>query len=130
MNRDRPGRLAVKSGVICAKKKPDWTFPQLLMNQRWISGIGNYLKSEILYAASVSPLKMIKEATEAQIEKLYDCIITIPKHALDTKMKLGLAIRGRFRIKIYRKKKVGGHVVEKIKTADKRTTHWIPSLQY
>ena len=113
---------------MCAKKG-EWTFPQLLMNQRWLSGIGNYLKSEILYDARISPLKLIKEASPDQIERLYQSIITIPRHALETKLKLGLAIRGRFRIKIYRKKSVGGAVVEKVKTADKRTTHWIPSVQ-
>ena len=38
------------------KKYGHWTMPKLIMNQGKISGIGNYLKCEVLYMARISPI--------------------------------------------------------------------------
>lgn len=114
--------------ALCVKRS-EWTFPKLLMNQKSVSGVGNYLKSEILFAARTSPLKTIGDCTDEQIDAVYEAVTTIPRRALETKLRLQLAIRGRFHMRVYRKKETEGFVVKRVKTSDNRTTHWVPELQ-
>jgi formamidopyrimidine-DNA glycosylase len=114
---------------LCAKRA-SWTFPKLLMDQKSISGVGNYLKSEILFKARISPHRLISSCGDDELERVYEAVVTIPRWALETKLRMGLAIRGRFNMKIYRKKIVEGFVVKREKTSDNRTTHWVPELQH
>lgn len=113
---------------LCQQYK-EWTFPKLLMSQTHLSGIGNYLKSEILYEAKVSPWKKISNCTDEQLENVYAATVSIPRLALKTQLKLDCGTRGRFYKRIYMKKKVDGFIVTRELTDDKRTTHWIPSIQ-
>jgi len=41
------------------------------MNQRYTSGIGNYLLSEILYASKVNPWVTLKDVSNSDIIKIY-----------------------------------------------------------
>jgi len=43
---------------------------EFLLEQRYILGIGNYLRAEILYAAGVNPFKTINELSPSEIELL------------------------------------------------------------
>lgn len=47
----------------------------LLLDQGFYAGIGNYLRSEILFYAGLAPRKRPKTLSEAQREKLADCIL-------------------------------------------------------
>jgi formamidopyrimidine-DNA glycosylase len=110
-------------------KRPTWTFPKLLMNQSCISGVGNYLKSEILYDARVSPHKAIGECDDAELERVYTAVASLPRRAFETKLSRGVVIRGRFFMKVYRKKvDPQGNVVKREKTTDNRITHWVPAV--
>lgn len=55
---------------------------ELLVNQRYISGIGNYLRSEILYTAGIHPFIKASEITETEHKKIYEAIIKIRLEAL------------------------------------------------
>ena len=46
-----------------------------LLEQKHVSGIGNYLRCEILYRAKFNPLKSLESFTTDQIKILYDCIM-------------------------------------------------------
>ncbi|MGQ7244811.1 endonuclease VIII [Salinicola sp. V024] len=48
----------------------------LLLDQGFYAGIGNYLRSEILFYAGLAPRNRPKTLSEAQREKLADCILT------------------------------------------------------
>jgi DNA-formamidopyrimidine glycosylase len=48
-----------------------------LLNQKVVSGIGNYLRAEILYAAGVSPMAKVKDLDEKQLLSIYEAIKTI-----------------------------------------------------
>ncbi|MHB1910305.1 MAG: DNA-formamidopyrimidine glycosylase family protein [Nitrososphaerales archaeon] len=48
-----------------------------LLRQDLISGIGNYLKSEILYVARLSPLRTLDSLSEEDILRLYQAIIDV-----------------------------------------------------
>lgn len=60
-------------------KKP---IAELLVNQSYISGIGNYLRSEILYDARVYPLKKSSEVTKEEHMRIYESIKKIWKRVL------------------------------------------------
>ena len=52
------------------------------MNQSYLSGIGNYLKSEILYQSKISPYRKLESLNENDIEILYKNIIKISNDSL------------------------------------------------
>jgi len=42
-----------------------------LVNQRWVSGIGNYLRAEILYLARISPFRKLHNITDKELLELF-----------------------------------------------------------
>ena len=110
----------------------NWTLPKLLMNQSKVSGIGNYLKAEILYAAGISPARLISELTEQETRCVYLCMVIVPRLDL---LKRGLCVERivfpwQFAMQVYKQKRdPQGNRVERLKTDDKRVTHWVPATQ-
>jgi formamidopyrimidine-DNA glycosylase len=110
---------------------------QFLMNQKYISGIGNYLKAEILYNSKIRPDRLLQDLSETDIINLYNSCVQIVKLSLESN---GLTIKdyhtpcgetGSFDTCVYNKKKdpLGNDVITgKFKDAE-RTTHWCPSVQ-
>ena len=119
-------------------KKPDKTITECLMNQSVISGVGNYLKAEILYACQISPHRLCRDITDKEYGSLYEACYLLPR--LSYKMG-GATIatyrdpdgkEGEFsrRFAVYNQKKdPDGRAVIKEVTKDKRTTHWVPEVQ-
>lgn len=58
---------------------------QLLLNQQFICGIGNYLRSEILFVARVNPSLRPVDCASWQIEKLAEASVVIPRKSYITK---------------------------------------------
>jgi DNA-formamidopyrimidine glycosylase len=126
-----------KMQEICSKNT-HWSLAKLLMNQKKLSGIGNYLKCEILYAAELSPHRDIASLNSEDVLALYKYCKSIPIASLEKK---GVSIRDyaspddsegsyQFSLKVYMKAKDPfGNKVKKEKTEDKRTTHWVPTVQ-
>ena len=112
---------------------------QLLMDQSVVSGIGNYLKAEILYSARISPHRLCKDITEEELQSLFHASRSIIKLSYESggatiknykapSGKNGVYTR---RFAVYNQKNDPlGHNVVREKTADKRTTHWVPELQH
>ena len=103
-----------------------------LMNQNILSGIGNYIKSEALYYAKISPIRKIGKLSKIELGKLYEAIRIIPRIAYN---KNGLSIKdysdayginGSYsdELQIY-----GKSHAKKTKTSDGRITHWDPEVQ-
>lgn len=44
----------------------------VLVNQSLISGIGNYIRSEVLWLAGINPFKKVKELTDDEFKKLFN----------------------------------------------------------
>ena len=110
----------------------------VLMDQSVFSGVGNYLKSEILYQAKVSPHAIINNIPDDKILEIFQ--ITLDKIKLSYKSG-GASVRDysdikgkegtfSFTFSVYKKKKdpLGNKIVME-KTKDGRTTHWVPELQ-
>lgn len=110
----------------------------VLMDQSVFSGVGNYLKSEILYQSRVSPNAIINNIPDDKMLEIFQ--ITLDKIKLSYKSG-GASVRDYSDIKgkegtfsftfaVYKKKKdpLGNKIVME-KTKDGRTTHWVPELQ-
>ncbi len=57
----------------------------ILLDQGFLAGIGNYLRSEILYVAGVHPKKRAIDCTPEQIEKLAEASVMLTRQSYDTK---------------------------------------------
>lgn len=60
-------------------RKSDKKISLVLMNQKIISGIGNYLTSEILWYAKISPHRTINSLNDNDIKKIYKSMNKIIK---------------------------------------------------
>ena len=89
------------------EKKPKEVIGELLMNQYFYSGIGNYLRSDILYDSKICPLKELNNLTSSEIKRLYKSIIKV----MNDNYKLRKIGKGQFLI--YKKKYT--HKKEKVK---------------
>jgi endonuclease-8 len=135
------------------KKNGQKTLAQLLMNQSVISGIGNYLKSEILWVSELSPHRTPDSLEDEEWKALWrNChfipcesawrgsgssVLTYLSQEKGNEARIDTIIRFQAgynpengNLAVYRREKdpLGNKVIRE-ETADKRTTHWCPSVQ-
>ena len=55
----------------------------LLLDQKFVAGIGNIYASEILFAAKINPFTVTKELTKEQIKKIIELSQSILKRAIE-----------------------------------------------
>ena len=119
-------------------KKPKWSIAKALMNQTVVSGIGNYLKAEILYAAKISPHRLCKDLTIKEIELIAEKSFEITNASYqsggatimtyrDENNEKGLYSR-RFMVYNHKTDPKGNKVIKET-TTDKRSTYWVPEIQ-
>ncbi len=120
------------------KKKPNKTVAEFLMNQKNVSGIGNYLKAECLYDAKISPHRFCCHITTKESDRLFYACRRIIQLSYQTggatiqnyrkpNGKKGLYSQ---RFAVYNQKTSPcGNEIIKEQTLDKRTTHWVPAVQ-
>lgn len=119
-------------------KRPDWSLAEALMDQSLISGVGNYVKAESLYRAQLSPHRQIQTLSPTDLSRLRHAVQTVLQEAY---------LRGGASIQTYRDfdgnegeysqrffvynqdQDPNGNKVVREKTADGRTTHWVPAVQ-
>ena len=121
------------------KKKKN--IAEILLDQKVLAGVGNYLRAEGLYVAKINPFKKIKELTEEELKKLYEVLRQISWFNYDFKKGKKLKIiDDKYEIEklysksdsyflVYREKKdiLGNKVVsEKLKD---RTIFYVPEIQ-
>lgn len=59
------------------KNKPNKKIGEFLLDQKYICGIGNYLRAEILYDAKISPWRLISTLSLTEIDLIRKSIIKI-----------------------------------------------------
>jgi DNA-formamidopyrimidine glycosylase len=120
------------------KKQKDKNITVVLMNQKVISGVGNYLKSEILYASRISPYRTCDTLKDVEIRRIYKVIRSKIKESFD----LGGMSRRDYRdvngnvgtfankLEIYGKEKdKKGNKIINFTSKDNRTTYWVKEIQ-
>lgn len=109
---------------------------QVLMDQSYVSGIGNYLKSEILYRSGISPKRLVNTLSLEEFERLYRVAVETIKNAYDSKGHTRASYRdiygmtGTFTCLVYNQKRdPEGREILIEKCKDQRTTYWVPEIQ-
>ena len=98
----------------------------LLMDQSKISGIGNYLRSEILYDAEIYPLSYIFDLNENDLIKIYKSIKKISKDNYLYQKYNGI----NFNFKVYMQNiDSNGFKIIKIKDKNNRMIHFVKEIQ-
>lgn len=107
-----------------------------LLEQHRFSGVGNYLKSEILYRAGIYPGRCLPDLTDEEVETLR--IVTL-KTVEESYLAGGLTISsfytpdgepGKFEKVVYHQDKdPNGYDVIREVFADKRTSFWVKEIQ-
>lgn len=106
-----------------------------LMDQKYFSGIGNYLRAEILYDCKISPHRKLCELSAEDVDNLFESSTRIIRNSYQAQ---GLTIatfwdphgrKGNFTVKVYNKTcdPDGCNVITE-KLGD-RTVHWVPDVQ-
>lgn len=108
-----------------------------LMEQKYFSGIGNYLKSEILYAAGIKPDRSMSDIKD---EEFLNILTEAQRIIRESYQANGLTIRsyidptgnpGKYQQLIYNKDiDSNGYTIVRSKFKDDRTTFWVPELQH
>jgi formamidopyrimidine-DNA glycosylase len=123
---------------LLLQKNSSKTLAEFLMNQKHISGVGNYVKAEALYKAQLSPHRKCGLLTPSEAE----CLFVAIKEVLTSSYQLQGASLRDYRtstggkgnaasfFKVYKKKndELGNEIISE-DTLDKRTTWWCPNIQ-
>lgn len=106
-----------------------------LLHQEYFSGIGNYLKSDILYDARIAPHRTMGTLNDEELTRMYYSILTIINASYDAG---GYTMhdylnpyqeRGNYVPLVYgRDTDADGRKVERVTLKDGRTTYWVPEL--
>jgi len=113
--------------------KPARTIAEALMDQSAVAGTGNYLKSEALYYAGISPWRNVTEITANEYVTLCKSLLDCAKGSYESQgasIKTYRNVDGtkgttQFDFQIYSRKKCPlGHNVIREETPEGRTSHW------
>jgi len=118
--------------------KPNRTIAEALMDQSCVSGVGNYLKSEVLYRAGVAPHRVVTDISSEEILSLWSEVILSCRESYADH---GASLRtyktvdeengnAQFFFRVYGLKQcAAGHPVRHEETADGRTSWWCETCQ-
>jgi formamidopyrimidine-DNA glycosylase len=122
--------------VATSKRIVGKQIADFLMEQKYFSGIGNYLKSEILYASKIDPSRSLGSLSQDEFETIH---INCHHIIWESYKARGLTLssywdpfgrRGGYVPMVYGKKTDPyGNAVVKVELKDGRTTHWVPTVQ-
>lgn len=131
--------ILVADYIARFRKYPNHIIGSLLMEQKVMAGVGNYLRSEILYAARINPHSKVSSLTDEQLTRLHDKTYELAEasyraggasiqHYSDIYSTKGTF---EFQMQVYGRKKTPGDLVVKAEKLGKetQTTYWCEELQ-
>ena len=135
--------LEIFRSVIENKRMKNKCIADLLLDQKRFSGIGNWLRAEILRAAGISPHRTLGSLEKDDIDILYESSMKIMKKGyakggMESNNYLDpLGNKGKYQSKVYgREEDPDGNEVVKEKIGplpkgkdNRRTIHWCPDVQ-
>lgn len=136
-----PDMLKEPSAVLFAErllKKSDKTIAEVLMDQKIVSGVGNYIRAEALYRTGVSPWRKVVDFSSEEIIALRDAIVNVMQESVKTlgasfstyKNPDGSSGETQKRFAVYgHKLDPKGNAVINEEAADGRTIWWCPEIQ-
>lgn len=121
------------------RKYPEKKISIILMDQQIVSGIGNYLVNEILYAAKISPHRKVKNINDSEMNKIFKYAQKISQKMINlSSEEMNNLLNGHTKFitnykkrpfKVYRQEKdpLGNSI--KHENIGGRTKHWVSSIQ-
>lgn len=109
-------------------------FSGLLLDQAFLAGLGNYLRVEILWEAALAPQHRAQDLTAAQLQRLAQALLAIPRHSYRMRGTMKSAHHGAaFSFKVFHRagkpcERCGG-TIEKT-TLSSRPFYWCPGCQH
>jgi formamidopyrimidine-DNA glycosylase len=101
----------------------------ILMDQKMlVSGIGNIIKSEMLYDAKISPKRKGKEVSDQEWKRILQSGKRISKKVLSNLEKEKDEFQGILRV-YEMEKDPKGNPVSDFRSKDGRSTYWVPNIQ-
>jgi len=115
----------------------------VIVNQKVVSGIGNYLRADALWLARVSPFRKVGELSESELERIYKSVRALMwgDYNREEALQLGYVDK-EFKTPhdyerdffVYRQETdINGRKVEKQESfegSQKRFIYWVPTLQF
>jgi formamidopyrimidine-DNA glycosylase len=128
------GKITYDYWLNSSKKFANKQVCQFMLNQDYISGIGNIYRADICYLAKINPLRKVSSLSKNELITLYNCSNTIIRKAFKEGASVGYrnpnGISGQYQYLVYMKKKDSlGNPVTSEKCKDGRTIHWVPNVQ-
>ena len=109
---------------------------KFLLDQDKFSGIGNYLRAEILYDSKIDPFRKVGSLSKKEIDNLFKSTKKIVLKAYECgghtlqSYTDPLGAIGRYAPKVYRREKdPEGRIVQIDLTSDNRAIYWVPEIQ-
>ena len=132
----------VFSNMITKKTNLDKEIGNVLVNQKVISGLGNYLRADVLWLSKISPFRKVKDLSESDLQKIfhnsklltwgeYDRKEAIKQHIISDSDKIPADYKRNFFVYM-QKEDINGRVVKTdtlFEGSQKRTIHWVPEVQ-
>jgi formamidopyrimidine-DNA glycosylase len=128
-------------GIWKKPKIKDWNLCKALLDQHVIAGVGNYLKSEILYFSRLHPGRKVRSLSDTELETLrqvthYVTYVSYTYGGCTLESFISPdGTEGRYPVAVYgwsnskeTKDKYGNEIL-RTKEFDGRTTSWCPSIQ-
>ena len=111
--------------IVKQNSLPKLDIASILINKGCLcSGIGNYLKCEILYEAKISPNRTIDDIKDEELEVLHKAIKDV------CELHLSKEGRSEEHLKVYGKKvDTDGNEIKYEETKDRKKTYWVPEIQ-
>ena len=107
-------------------KHPRTKIGHFLIEQKYFSGVGNYIRSEVLYESCISPFRLVGDLSIEEKERLFKDLIHIIHKALELLIKSNR----KYTLKIYQKKTTPkGEDIKAERLECNRNIYWVPSSQ-
>lgn len=118
--------------------KQDWQICQFLLEPKYYSTIGNYLKSEILYLCRLRPDRTLASLSEQDVRNLLKASTELPRYSYQFG---GLSIEnylspnsepGTYPKLVYDREgqqDIYGYTIVRSEFKDKRSTYWVKEIQ-
>jgi formamidopyrimidine-DNA glycosylase len=107
-------------------KRPKMKIGEFLIEQKYFSGAGNYIRCEACYESKISPFRLVGNLTESERKELFKQLIKICHSAYESLIEKDV----HYKCKVYRQKMTPkGEIVISEKLEKTRNVYWVPSIQ-
>tara|TARA_Y100000389_G_scaffold204202_2_gene255552 strand:+ start:7790 stop:8593 length:804 start_codon:yes stop_codon:yes gene_type:complete len=118
------------------KLKQTQYIADVLLNQKVLAGVGNYIRADALYLSKISPFRKLKDLSTIEIELLLKNIKKVITKSYNCQIKIAFGdydyhqLTRCYKFYVYgREKTTKGEIVTNDKMKNDRTIWWVPSVQ-